>query len=201
MEYLDAYQENKEYIGKFPRDYVHEQGLWHNTVHCWLYDDLGNIYFQIRSDAGKFYTTASGHVRAGETIKEAFGREVKEEIGIDVNYEEAFLLEVVPWKMDKEKNGKLIKDRAFANVYLLNIKNHQYHFVYDDGECMGVAKMQAREVLDLLDDKVASIKGTVIYEDNKPIEKDITKDDFLVMPHETLKEKYGKILEAVKNRS
>ena len=199
MEYLDAYTIDKEYLGKFPRDEVHEKGLWHNTIHCWLYDSDGNIYFQIRSDAGKFYTTASGHVKAGETLKEAFGREVKEEIGISVNYEDAELLEIVPWKMDKEKNGKVIKDRAFANVYLLNIKDNEYNFTFPDGEVSGIAKLNASDVLDLLYDKKDVITGEIIKNDK--VKKSITKEDFLVMPHETLIEKYGKILEAVKDKN
>jgi len=121
MEYLDAYDEFKNYLAVFTREEVHEKGLWHNTVHCWLYDKFGNIFFQVRSDANKLYTTSSGHVQARESIKEGFGREIKEEIGIDVDYDSAELLDIVTWKMDKEKNGKITKDRAFANVYLLCI--------------------------------------------------------------------------------
>lgn len=59
MEFLDVYDEDKNYIGRYERNYVHENALWHNTVHCWLFDEKGNIYFQIRKDEGKFYTTAS----------------------------------------------------------------------------------------------------------------------------------------------
>ena len=103
MEYLDAYDESKNYIGTYSRSEVHEKGMWHNTVHCWLYDSNGNLYFQVRSDALKLYTTASGHVKAGESIKEAFGREVKEEIGLDVLYQNAELVYLIVWKMDKEK--------------------------------------------------------------------------------------------------
>ena len=77
MEYLDIYDENGKYLGKEERSIVHRDALWHKTVHCWLYDKEGNIYFQIRKDKEKLYTTASGHVQAGETVKEAFGREVK----------------------------------------------------------------------------------------------------------------------------
>ena len=103
MEYLDAYNEQHEYIGTFTREEVHQKGMWHNTVHCWLYDSEGNVYFQVRSDASKLYTTASGHVQAGESIPEAFGREISEEIGIQVNYEEAKPLDIIKWQMDKEK--------------------------------------------------------------------------------------------------
>ena len=89
MEYLDIYDENGNFLGTEDRKVVHEKAYWHNTIHCWLYDNDGNIYFQIRKDKNKLYTTASGHVKAGETIKEAFGREINEEIGYKINYEEA----------------------------------------------------------------------------------------------------------------
>lgn len=45
MEYLDIYDEDKNYLGKEERNIVHEKALWHNTVHCWLYNKNGNIYF------------------------------------------------------------------------------------------------------------------------------------------------------------
>ena len=73
MEYLDIYDEEKKFLGTEERNIVHRDALWHNTVHCWLYDIEGNVYFQIRKEEEKLYTTASGHVLAGETIKEAFG--------------------------------------------------------------------------------------------------------------------------------
>ena len=76
MEHLDIYDEYMNKIGTEKRDIVHQNGLWHKTVHCWIYDDIGNVYFQIRADSGKLYTTASGHVLAGETVRDAFHREV-----------------------------------------------------------------------------------------------------------------------------
>ena len=39
---LDYYNENGEYIGYKSREDVHREGLWHKTVHCWLYDKEGN---------------------------------------------------------------------------------------------------------------------------------------------------------------
>ena len=48
MELLDIYDEKGNLIGTEDRKIVHEKGLWHKTVHCWLYDDKGNIFFQIR---------------------------------------------------------------------------------------------------------------------------------------------------------
>lgn len=200
MEYLDVYNENHEMIGTYPRDEVHEKGMWHNTIHCWLYDNDGNAYFQVRSDANKLYTTASGHVQAGETLKEAFGREVSEEIGIDVLYEKAELLNVVTWKMDKEKNGKLIKDRAFANVYLLKLDNTNLKFDFSDHEVCGIAIINANETLEMFEEKISSVNGTFINNKNEKVERDFINEDFLLMPGETLIQKYGDILNAIKGK-
>ncbi len=199
MELLDVYNEKHEMIGTYPRDEVHEKGMWHNTIHCWLYDNEGNVYFQVRSDADKLYTTASGHVQAGETLKEAFGREIKEEIGLDVDYEKSELLNVVTWKMDKEKNGKVIKDRAFANVYLLNISDSKLEFNFIDHEVIGVAKINASDTLRLFNDELTQIEGAYFSEDKKEAHTFI-KDDFLLMPGETLIGKYGYILESIKRK-
>lgn len=75
-------------------------------------------FFQIRKDEGTLYTTASGHLKAGETISEGFNRE-KTEIGIDIDATDAVLVDVLKFKLDREnKDGTIFKDRAFANVYV-----------------------------------------------------------------------------------
>lgn len=72
MELLDIYDEKGNHIGVEERNIVHRDALWHKTVHCWLYDKKGNIFFQVRKDRGTLYTTASGHLQAGESIAEGF---------------------------------------------------------------------------------------------------------------------------------
>ena len=132
MEYLDIYDENHNYLGKEERSIVHRDALWHNTVHCWLYDNQGNVYFQIRKDEGKLYTTASGHVLSGETVKQGFGREIREEIGLKINYEEANLVNVNKFVIDLvKKDGSLFRDRAFSNVYLYEYDGNDKDFNFD----------------------------------------------------------------------
>ena len=119
MEYLDIYDENGKFLGTEERGVVHSKGLWHKTVHCWLYDCDGNVFFQRRSDRGTLYTTSSGHLSAGESVTEAFQREIKEEIGLDIDASDATKVGVVPFQMDRVKeDGSIFKDRAFANVYV-----------------------------------------------------------------------------------
>ena len=201
MECLDTYDENKKFIGKYPRDVVHRDALWHNTVHCWLYVKEGNVYFQIRKEEQTFYTTASGHVDAGETIKKAFGREIKEEIGINVDYEKAILLDVVTWKMDKiKKDGSVFKDRAFANVYALEIIEEQLEFDFDPNEVSGLVMVNAKDALKLFQVEIGKIPAKII----KQIDGKITfsasmvdSKDFLVNEHETAIEKYGAVLNKI----
>lgn len=201
MEYLDVYDENKNYLGKKTRTEVHSKALWHNTVHCWLYDSKGNIYFQIRADEKTFYTTASGHVLAGETIKEGFGREIKEEIGIDINYDQAELVDTVIWKMDKEKDdGSVFRDRAFANVYIYRYDEQDYEKFKFDDELDGVVKVNAKEALELFKNGSGKISAEIIKKDkgkNIKVIRDVDFNAFLVNKHETAIEKYGDVLNKV----
>ena len=84
-EMLDFYDKDMKFIGVESRENVHKNGLWHKTVHCWLYDENGNIYFQIRTDTGTLYTTASGHIQSGESIDDALKREIMEEVGMPID--------------------------------------------------------------------------------------------------------------------
>lgn len=196
MEYLDIYDENGKHLGKEERSIVHRDALWHKTVHCWLYDKEGNIYFQIRKDKEKLYTTASGHVQAGETVKEAFGREVKEEIGVDICYETATLVNVVPFKLDREDG---FRDRAFANVYVCIYEGKEEDFHYDKEELLGLVRVNADETLELLKKGKGSIPGRVIKKDSKTEveEQEIAFTDFLVNKGEDALSKYQSVLEKV----
>lgn len=201
MEYLDIYDENQNYIGKEERGIVHRDALWHKTVHCWLFDKKGNIYFQIRKDEGKLYTTASGHILAGETVKQGFGREIQEEIGIKVNYEEAVPVNVYKFVIDKVKaDGTLFRDRAFSNVYVCEYKGNEVDFNFDENELQGLVKVNAEETMELFKKEYGKINGIVIkkYETSNNVEsKKISFGDFLVNKGETAIGKYGDILNKV----
>ncbi len=198
MEYLDIYDEEGNYLGKEDRDIVHRDALWHKLVHCWLYDKEGNVYFQIRKEENQLYTTASGHVRAGETLKEAFGREIKEETGVDIDYDKAILVEVVRWILDKKKkDGSMFRDRAFSSVYVCEYTGNILDFDYGEDELNGLVRVNAKAALGVLKDGAGEIDATkVVKIDNKItiIENKVCFNDFLVNPGETAIGKYGNIL-------
>lgn len=194
MEYLDTYDEYMNKIGSESRDTVHKNGLWHKTIHCWMYDDAGNIYFQVRADSNKLYTTASGHVLAGETVRDAFKREIREEIGVDTDVENAVPIEIVFWRQDKpEKNWH---DRAFSHVYMNKLPLNYSDFKFQPTEVSGIVRINAHDCLDLLLDRVNTVRATKFTPENKT-EIDITKQDFLTAPNENAVVKYGFILQSI----
>jgi len=122
-----------------------------------------NVFFQRRSDRHTLYTTASGHLMAGETIAQGFNREIKEEIGINVDASDATLVEVVPFKMDRIKNdGSVFRDRAFANVYIDLYEGDLKDFKMDTEELSGIGIVNAKEVLELFQKETGTITGKII---------------------------------------
>lgn len=197
MEELDVYDEDRNYIGKYSRNYVHENALWHNTVHCWIFDRKGNVYFQIRNDENKLYTTASGHVLAGETIKEAFTREVKEEIGIDIEEGNIFFIDTHKYIADKiKKDGSVFKDRAFVNLYSYLYSGNDNNFMFDTNEVKGLAKMEIKDALKLFNKEKEKISAQIITPKGKN-NKNIKYEDFLVVGKETPMDKYGSTLNKI----
>lgn len=201
MEYLDIYDEFENYLGKEERKVVHQKGLWHKTVHCWLYDKEGYIYFQIRKDKNKLYTTASGHVQAGESVKEAFGREIVEEIGYSIDYEKSEFVDLVKFVMDREEDdGSIFKDRAFANVYACLFEGNLNELDYQEEELNGIVKINAKDALEILQNEKGETKALKCYKEKNKIETQeitIVFSDFLINPGETGIGKYGEVLQYI----
>lgn len=197
MELLDIYDKYGNYIGTEDRKVVHEKGLYHKTVHCWLYDKEGNVYFQIRHDRKTFYTTASGHLSAGETVHEGFKREIKEEIGLDIDSSDAILVGVVPFSMDRVKDdGSIFKDRAFANVYIDEFEGDYEDLVFDPEEVDGLVKVNASDTLRMFEQNKGSVLGTIITADSVT-EKTCELNEFLINDGETYLSKYGDVLKKI----
>lgn len=200
IEYLDVYDEEGNFLRQEDRKIVHRDALWHNTIHCWLYDNQGNIYFQIRKEENKLYTTASGHVKAGETVRQGFGREVEEEIGIKVDTKDAVLVRVNKFVIDLEKkDGSLYRDRAFSNIYAYSINNDK-NFKFDLDEINGLVKVKAQDVIDLFNNQKQQIPSVLISQENDEIKEQQSQtvfNDFLICKGETAFGKYGDILDKI----
>ena len=91
MEILDLYDENRIKTGG---TYIRGEKMPENTfrliVHLLIFDDWGNLLIQKRqktkSMANLWDITCGGAASAGETSKEAIARELREELGIKLDF-------------------------------------------------------------------------------------------------------------------
>lgn len=87
-ELLEVVNEQGEILKTLPRSVIHgNPSLMHRVVHVLVFNERGELLLQKRSmnkdvAPGKWDTSVGGHVNAGETISEALGREMEEELGI-----------------------------------------------------------------------------------------------------------------------
>ena len=122
MEYFDVLNEWGEYTGKVEsRDNCHKQGLWHRANYGFIFNKNGEVLLQKRSKNKKLWPdlwdiTAGGHVLAGEFGYEAIIREVKEELGIELEPEN--LLYLVGSTSENIK-GDII-NRHYNECYVIN---------------------------------------------------------------------------------
>jgi len=93
-------------IGKSTYDKVHKDSLRHRTVHILLFNkEKTKLLITQRSNivtsAGKFTTSAGGHLRADENYKQAAIRELNEELHLKVD-----LIAIKKYQNDTRLNNK-----------------------------------------------------------------------------------------------
>lgn len=97
-EKFDVLLENGEFSGKVEtRTNCHKQGLWHKAVAVFIINSKKEVLLQKRSPNKKMWPnlwdiSAGGHVLAGEFGFEAIIREIKEELGIDIENKDILCL-------------------------------------------------------------------------------------------------------------
>ena len=99
---------------------AHMMGLWHRTVHIWMYDSKGRFLLQLRAKNKDIYPnvwdiSAAGHMAAGEDPKDAAIREIKEELGLTIDQDRLVLHSV---QKHAATSGAFINNE-FCYVYLL----------------------------------------------------------------------------------
>ena len=88
-ELFDVVNERDEVIDCQTRSTVHRLGLMHRAAHILVFNTAGQVFLQKRSlkkdrQPGKWDSSASGHVDAGEDYDACAVRELREEIGLQL---------------------------------------------------------------------------------------------------------------------
>ena len=135
-EFLEVYSPEGTKTGqKKSKSEIHRKGLFHSTVHVWIFTEEGNILIQKRSkkkelNPGIWDVSVAGHIKFNENIKKAAKRETLEETGININTEDLLKIGVYrsinihPTAIDKE----------FFHTYLLKIDKNSINLDFKNNE-------------------------------------------------------------------
>ena len=146
MELLEYYDEkNEELIGIEERDYIHKNNLWHREVAVWVRNEKNQVLIQRRSSnkkqAPNKLSITAGHVDVNEEVQDAAIREVREEIGLEINKEDLIFLDV--YKNEQFEN------MCYQYTYLVKTNCKIEEFTIQEDEVselmyMGIEELEER---------------------------------------------------------
>lgn len=123
MEYFDILDENGNKTGKTKlREEVHRDGDWHRVAHIWVINrNGGSILLQRRcptkdSNPNMLDVSCGGHLSAGDDSLTGAVRELKEELGIDVDPSD---LEYVTTIKKSSRYTETFINNQFNDIYFL----------------------------------------------------------------------------------
>ena len=128
-EFFDILDENGKAIGQvYPRSVAHRYGYFHATAHVWIVTATGDILLQKRATTkdthpGLWDISCAGHLISGDTSLDAAVRELREELGLSVDWSALQLL-FNTFQSYVSPDGTIC-DNEFSDVYLLTIKSDQ----------------------------------------------------------------------------
>lgn len=158
MEFVKVFDGDFRYIEDATRDHVHVTGKWHETFHCWFVDEQF-VYVQKRSATksdfpSMFDITAAGHLEANETVKDGV-REIEEELGIAVSYDELLPLGLVKDIIVMPN----FHDYEFAHIYLYKGTFQAGDFSLQEDEVEGIYTIAIPDFVKLCFQTVDEVVG------------------------------------------
>jgi isopentenyl-diphosphate delta-isomerase type 1 len=137
-EYIDVISPDGNLTGiSKPRSQVHQEGVWHRSVHIWVLNDNKELLIQRRAfkkenHPGLWDVSCAGHLTSGDSSAEAAVRELKEELGLIVQPEELELIFTI--ESHYVLNDGMYIDNELVNVYLLRKNVNTKMLILQPGE-------------------------------------------------------------------
>lgn len=161
MEYIRTFTKDFQYIGIKEREDVHRDGDWHEVFHCWVLEKRETdwwIYLQQRSLQKKDYPgdldiTAAGHLHCTERVEDGV-RELGEELGLLVKFDDLMSLGIIPYHIQTEK----INDAEFAHVFLHFHSGSMEDMIIQKEELDGLYATPLQDFLTLIRQEVSEIE-------------------------------------------
>lgn len=177
------------------RDEAHATGTWHGAFHCLILferDNRAHALFQKRSSQkkiapGKFDVSVGGHYASGEDALIAGPREIREELGLHVRFQElaplgrrVFVYCFTPGVTEYE----------FQDVYLLRRDIHPGALALQKEEVAGVIEMDVEQGIRLFSGKLPSLTLSLLGSSGLRETVNVSASDFVPC----LDNYYGKLL-------
>ena len=151
-EFLEVYSPEGTKTGqKKSKSEIHRKGLFHSTVHVWIFTEEGNILIQKRSkkkelNPGVWDVSVAGHIKFNENIIKAAKRETLEETCININTEDLLKIGVYrsinihPTAIDKE----------FFHTYILKVDKNSINLDFKNNEVDDLKLISIEEMESLI---------------------------------------------------
>ena len=161
MEYIEIFDENNNPTGKVKeKQQAHQDGNIHRTAHVWIINDKNELLLQKRSTSKKTHPncwdiSGAGHIKAGESVVDGAIRELKEELGVEVEEKDLQYIATI-------KSTKNPKNMEFQYVYLLNCNKEIEEYIFEDNEVSEVKYIFYKDLEKMVEEK---IEGLLIHEE------------------------------------
>ncbi|MDO8529764.1 MAG: NUDIX domain-containing protein [bacterium] len=148
-EIIDIVDENNELTGETAlRSKIHAEGVWHQTVHIYLFRKNNNemeFLVHLRSpfkdlSPNCWDTRFGGHIKSGLTLEEGAKTELEEEIGLNAD---GYKLIEGEWR-----KRNMMPNREFTKTYFLEYLDNMSDLKFNDGEVQEIKWMSIQEIKD-----------------------------------------------------
>ena len=136
-ELIDILDENGKHTGtSCMKSEAHQKGLFHATVHIWLFTADKKILLQKRALTKKVFPglwdiSVAGHVGAGEAIIPTAIREIQEEIGYTIIEKD---LHKIGERKHEISHANGIQDNEFHHVFIAELNDKMSSLTIDKTE-------------------------------------------------------------------
>ncbi len=187
-ELIDIFDEEMNFIRSAMKYEAHAKGWWHKVFFCWLIrrseDGRQKIWLQLRNKhkligGGLLDASSAGHFATGETLEQALCREVKEELGLDLPFDN-----IIQFGITKRLSGygKIKNAEIVHRCYALTTTPLSSLSLQRD-ELDGIFEMDLEDAIALFSDIVPQItvSGLAFSENNTyiPIIRQVSVADFM----------------------
>ncbi|WP_224490224.1 NUDIX hydrolase [Robertkochia flava] len=121
-EWVDIWTDDGKPTGRsILKSEAHRKGVFHPTVHLWIYNSLKQVLFQKRACSkmtfpGKWDVSVAGHITSGDDAPETAVREAREELGLSLKSTDLKWIGMHP---SKTVHAEDVIDNEFHHIYCI----------------------------------------------------------------------------------